>query len=306
MSGPPEPLKRTTARWYNKRRRVHGLDGEWTDRWDKTLAHRGEMTQFRYGTDTPSTWRGRFQVCLICTRQSGAIAVDVDYPDEYATTRTGRLIGRPHAFTTRGERYHVLIDARFVPAQDWPVQGPIAGGDIKSNGWIPVPGCVHFSGEIYRKASSPVMIVPAWPGLIEAMSADRADAHARGGGTPGGGAGGGHDGEIAAAVFGMILSGLRAGMAPDEHLKAAVYEQWLKVAVPRDPGWPFEPGDFDRHYGDERHGALAKALAIRSGEAAWMPGFLAWYSQEHARAGRQAASGRDARDTSGQDRRAER
>jgi hypothetical protein len=266
MTAPPEPLKPTTARWYNKRRRVPGLDGEPVDRWSKVLAHTGPLTQFGYNTDTPSTWQGRFQLCLICTRQSGAIAVDVDYPDQYATTRTGRLIGREAAFTTRGERYHVLIDARWVPEQDWPAQGPIAGGDIKSNGWIPVPGSEHYSGEIYQPTHNPPVIIPATLELTAAMRADRADADANGGRVPGGGNGGGHDGEIAAAVLGMILRGLRAGMAPDGRLKAAVYQQWREVAVPHDPDWPFEPADFERHYGDERHGALAKALAIVADE----------------------------------------
>ena len=176
MSGPLAP---TTARWKNSRRRVRDDRGQWTDKWRKVLAHTGSMEQFGYGTDTPSTWRGRFQVCQVCTWQSKAIAVDVDHEYEYASTRTTWLITPELAFTRRGKwNWHALIDARCVPASDWPGQGPIAGGDIKSNGFIPVPGSEHYSGDEYELARNPAVIVPATPELMAAILADRADADA--------------------------------------------------------------------------------------------------------------------------------
>jgi len=174
------PLMPTTARWKNKRRRVRDeLTGEWTDRWAKILAHKGPVTQFAYGTDTPSLWRGRFQRALMCTWVSKAVVVDVDVEQEFASTRTARLVGREQAFTTRGEfRYHVLVDGRWVPEQDWPGMGPIAGGDIKSAGFVPAPGSEHYSGDEYKLAYRPAVIVPATPELMAAIMADRADAEA--------------------------------------------------------------------------------------------------------------------------------
>jgi len=267
-------LAPTTARWYNKRRRRHNDHDGWTERWAKVLAHRGSYEQFAYGTDTPSTWNGRFQVCQICSIWSGAIGVDVDGP-AFASTRTARLITPELAFTRRAEHHwHALIDARCVPEQDWPIQGPICGGDIKSAGFIPVPNCWHYSGDLYELAHSPAVIVPATPELMAAIAADRADentrARAEGRYVSGGGGeydGRGHDSAIAGTVFGNILRGLT---------KAECYGQWLKVAVPADPSWPYEEEDFNRHYGDERHGALAKAIARRTAEAASMPEIMAW------------------------------
>jgi hypothetical protein len=273
------PLKPTTARWYNKRRRVRDYHGEWTDRWSKALAHTGPLSQFAYGTDTPSTWRGRFQLCLICTRGSGVIALDVDFEGQYQATRTARLIGREAAFTTRDERYHLVIDARWVPEQDWPKQGPIAGGDVKSNGWIPVPGSEHYSGEIYQPVRNPPVIVPAWPGLMAAMRADRADHEAaspsRGGhgGGHGSSGGHGHDDQLTALVYGATMQGLRAGLAiGDPQLQATVYAAWWQAAnPPRRPSDPYAPEDFGRFWCDRlRNKAAGEFAAERQAYASAM------------------------------------
>ena len=179
---PPDgsgPLKPTLARWYNKKRRRHDDHDGWTEWWVKSLAHTGPVTQFAYGTNTPSPWNGRFQKCQVCSIVSGAIAVDADGP-EFASTRTARFITPELAFTRRCEfHWHALIDSRLVPAQDWPGQGPIAGGDIKSAGWIPVPGSRHWTDDLYELAHDPAMIVPATPALMAAIIADRADEDAR-------------------------------------------------------------------------------------------------------------------------------
>jgi len=189
---PPDgyrPLLPTTARWKNKRRRVRDDRGEWSDRWAKILCHKGPVTQFGYGTDTPSDWTGRFQIALMCTWVSKAIVVDVDIEQYFASTRTARFVGRDQAFTQRGEfRYHILIDGRWVPEQDWPGMGPICGGDIKSAGFVPAPGSEHYGGDQYELAYRPAMIVPATPELMAAINADRADAEAaRAAGRPPGG-----------------------------------------------------------------------------------------------------------------------
>ena len=263
MTG-PEPLRPTTARWKNKRRRVRDDRGEWTDKWAKVLAHEGGYEQFRYGTHTETTWTGNsFQKAIICSPWSGVIAVDVDNETEYKTTRTGQLIGREHAISTRGRGYHILIDARGVPPGQWPfAQRPIAGADIKSCGFIPVPGSWHYSGELYEPVPG-ARVLAVTPELIGAILADQADLAASGGGSGGhggtGGHGGGHDGEVAASVLANVLRGLD---------KEQCYQEWLKVAIGRDPGDPFTRKDFERHYGDETRGALAKAAEIKAKEAA--------------------------------------
>jgi hypothetical protein len=260
-------LQLTTGWWRNRKRYARDIRGERTERWSKVLAHAGKYEQFRYGCNHPASTQasrgdGPDQRAIICCPGSGTIAVNVDVEELFMTTRTGQLIGREQALTTRGFGFHVFIDARTVPPEHWPKQGPIAGGDIKSNGFIPFPGCWHYSGDQYELADHGGgvrgMIVPATPELIAAINADRADhdrqRRAAGGSSSsnghGGGDGGGHDGELAGAVLSMILRGLD---------KEQCYTEWLKIAVPRDPDWAYERHDFERHYGDETRGALAKA-----------------------------------------------
>jgi hypothetical protein len=305
------PLKLTTARWRNRRRKVrdsfpdHNGPG-YSFKWSKVLAHSGTgiYGRFRYGEDHPSDWpfrggqdEGPLQKGLILCPASGMGGVDVDrengytepgsagrpanylndpqyrpgWPEYYVPgfldTRTAALIGRQHALTTRGpDHYHILLDCRAIPPQDWPRQRPIAGADIKTNGFIPVPGSWHYSGEQYEltdfgKHGRPGYVT-AWPELIEAIKADQDDlararraGGAQGGG--GGGDGGGHDGEIAGAVLSMVLRGLS---------REQCYAEWLKIATARNPSWQFDDGDFERHYGS----AVRKAEQIRADEwEAW-------------------------------------
>lgn len=259
------PLRLTFAQWRNRRRIVRGFHGEWDEKWSKVLAHTGSLDQFAYGTSTPSDWYpgargsdGPLQRCQINTPTTGTITIDVDDEAAFLATRTAQLTGRQDAISTRGDRFHILIDARAVPPGAWPVQGPIPGADIKANGWVPVPGSWHYSGEMYAPVIHPggwVRVVHGTPGLIAAIKTDReehraASEGASGGGHSGGGQGGGHDGEVAAKVMSMVLRGLT---------KEECYAEWLKIAIPHDPSWPFERDDFERHYGDETRGALAKA-----------------------------------------------
>jgi hypothetical protein len=266
-------------------------------KWSKVLAHDGPMTQFAYGSNTASNWQRPLQLALICTPGSGTIAVDVDYPDEFAQSRTGALLGRQHAFTTRGWGFHVVIDARFVPEQDWPRQGPIAGGDIKSNGWIPVPNSNHHSGDIYQPAYDPPLVIPAWPELIAAINADRSSHDAAsprtgssgGNGHGGGEHSGGHDDRLAAVVYGAAMDGLRAGLSiGDPRLEQAVKAAWWQAAnPPEDPGDPYTDESWPRFWCQRlRDKAVAAWSAERMAYDAWLA--------------------RGAGDTSGRDRRHQR
>jgi hypothetical protein len=271
-----EPLKWTTAQWRNATRRrrnptAHNPGDHLYDNHPvKELCHSGPLEQFAYGTYTPSDWRprGGFQRCIICTPVSGVIADDVDDPEAYAGTRTVQFIRFEHRISERGDHWHALIDCRPVPPSDWPVQGPIAGGDIKSNGWIPVPGCGHHSGMQYEPAWHPgrkLLIVTATPPMMAAINADLEDekqrrqpersAQARGNGGGGGGNGrpGGHDGWVAGQLMSIMLRG------GPQMTKEQARQEWLKIAIPQDPSWDYDPEtDFERHYGNEHRGALMK------------------------------------------------
>jgi hypothetical protein len=284
-----EPLKRTSARWLNKERRVRDDHGGWYAKYAKVLAHTGPYSQFAYGTDTPSDWpvpKRQLQTAMICSIGSRVIGADVDFLADFAGTRTGQLIGPGDALTRRNEdHFHIVIDARSVPDGDWPRQGPIPGADIKSNGFIPWPGSVHWSGDRYEPVvheNGKGRIVPATPELITAINADLADERARrkaewgssggGGGNGGGGNGNGHDGEVAATVLSNILRGLT---------KEQCYAEWLQVAIPHDPDDPFTYDDFERHYGDETTGAVAAARRIRE-EGRMPPEHAAFAAQAEA------------------------
>lgn len=273
------PLKLTRARWVNRRRPAKALDGTPSEKWAKVLAHTGTYEQFRYGEDHPSDWNGPLQVCIVGCPGTGVFFIDVDHLDGYLTTRTAQHIRREHAISTRGERFHVLVDARSVPADRWPKQGPIPGGDIKSNGFIPMPGSTHWTGEKYEpvlSADGLATVVAATPELLAAIEADQADAAStRPHGSSGsGGNGGGHDGEVAAQVLGWVRQALNAGLDPaDPAVKEQIHGLWLKIAVPRDPAWPFTREDFERHYAT----AVAKARATPEfGAVQVTPDAAAW------------------------------
>ncbi|HSR82675.1 MAG TPA: DUF5906 domain-containing protein, partial [Streptosporangiaceae bacterium] len=260
------PLRLTFARWHNKRV-VTGKDkdGFPVEKWVKKLAHTDSYAQFRYGTDTPSDWgRSDLQRCIICSRWSGMIAIDVDDEQAFMTrTRLGRIVGRQDAISTTrgGARFHILVDCRGVPPDLWPPsQGPVFGGDIKSCGFIPRPGSLHWSEELYEPVIHPgniTRILVATPELISAMTADRADCDAERRARANG-AGGGHDGELAAKVLGWVRQAMNVGQDPaGPEVREWIYARWLEIAIPRDPDWEFDRDDFERHY----RTAVQKALS---------------------------------------------
>lgn len=167
----------TTGRWYNK------LDEDGDYR--KAPAYKEGFTyaRFAYGSDTP----GEFlpgdgtpvQQSLICAKQTQLLVADVDYPENLAASATGQILSWSDAMSVRGSHFHIGVDMRGVPEQDWPTQGRTAWGDIKCNGFVAAPGSVHYSGEPYAATSaSPAdKLVKATPELLAALAADRT-AHA--------------------------------------------------------------------------------------------------------------------------------
>ena len=168
MTGQPPPggpLRLTLARWYNQPRDREHIGGVC----DKIIATTGPYDQYRYGTDNPAPLAvadderhpGGLQVCLIGSPWTGVFFIDVDSSAVHGTTRLAELVGPEHAASRRGDGFHVIVDARHISPDKWPTQGAYYGadglkaGDIKSMGFIPVPGSRHWTGELYQPVLHP-------------------------------------------------------------------------------------------------------------------------------------------------------
>lgn len=240
-----EPLFWTTARWCNRQ------DEE--GHWSKVLAHRGSYIQFAYGTDTPSWWnRPDLQWAIICSPQSGVIALDVDRPADFPGSHTSGYVTIADASTTRWDpkldqhRFHILVDMRAIPRWQWPGQSWTAWGDVKANGFVPWPGGWHYSGIQYEPARSTGLpyAIPATPALVAAINADIANRPPREGHGGGGGVSGqaDHDTERMKVVMNTLLDGC------DEE---ECYKRWA-AAPDHDATCSSSSGftdkDYDRHY----------------------------------------------------------
>ena len=179
-------------------------------------------------------------------------------------------MSRADACTVRDDHFHILVDARYVPRDSWPGQGragigPDAWGDIKSNGFVPAPGCTHHTGHPYAPAGRPA--VPATAGLMAALRADRASYVPPPGQGGTGGTGGGHDCDMMTAVMRWIL---------EDCDKDECYERWLaKAGAEEDPARPFGDKDFDRHWRSASRYA-GEILAREERTRQWTDAVLAW------------------------------
>lgn len=258
------PLWWTTARWCNRQ--------DEQGHWSKVLAHKGSYTQFRYGTHTDSYWnRNDLQLAIICSKQSGVIAIDVDRPEAFDGSFTSRHISPDDACTTRfdpqlGEhRWHALVDMRAIPHYLWPGQSWTAWGDVKANGFVPWPGSVHHSGIRYESANYNGWphAVPATMELVAAIQADIINRPAREGNGTNGGTGGGHSGEMMGFVMKLAWDG-----KTDDEIQALF---WAKAVAEQDPAWPYSPDDFER-YLDTARSKVAELEAKQEQDRLWWDG----------------------------------
>jgi hypothetical protein len=97
------------------------------------------------------SWPKHVQVGLLTSRSGGIIAVDIDRPEEFEQWETEadfKTEDTAVSFSGRGGgAQHILYDARKLV--NWPTQGPIPGGEVKSNGFIAVAPSLHPSGRPY-------------------------------------------------------------------------------------------------------------------------------------------------------------
>ena len=111
-------------------------------------------------SDDIDLWADKWQVGFACSWMTGLVALDVDDPiaflewdiefPETLTVSSGRMGG-----------YHLYLDFRHlreaVSLDEWPVQGDIPGGTIKTAGFTGAPGSIHPNNKPYRVVSGPVV-----------------------------------------------------------------------------------------------------------------------------------------------------
>jgi hypothetical protein len=111
-------------------------------------------------SDDIDLWADKWQVGFACSWRTGLVALDVDDPiaflewdiefPETLTVSSGRMGG-----------YHLYLDFRHlravVPQDEWPVQGDIPGGTLKTAGFTGAPGSIHPNNKPYRVVSGPVV-----------------------------------------------------------------------------------------------------------------------------------------------------
>ena len=76
--------------------------------------------------------------------------------------------------TGREGGYHLYIDFSHlratVPVEEWPKQGDIPGGTLKSNGFVGAPGSRHPSGRLYRVISNERSVARGSLELLRALA----------------------------------------------------------------------------------------------------------------------------------------
>lgn len=186
----------TLAWWHNalmRFTRVVGGQRIETEEWRKHLSHGGKnwFNDAQYGAiyRGPASYGGRcanatlethdqhgpkgdgHQVAVVLSPSTHLLAIDVDDAAGYALSNTAELVTEANAVCRRGEGWHAYV---YVPEHLlylWPKQGPCGGWDVKSMGFVPLPGSVHHSGQPYEPADGEIII--ATEELLSALNEDR-------------------------------------------------------------------------------------------------------------------------------------
>ena len=124
----------------------------------KVFARRGKVSQYAYGTgyDT-SLWRPGWQKGYVCSWWSGRIVMDRDADGfEELLERLGIPPSPVRVNTGRPGGYQLHYNGRGLAWEDWPAQRPLYApdgthvGDLKTCGFVPVPGSRHPDGGFYQ------------------------------------------------------------------------------------------------------------------------------------------------------------
>jgi Bifunctional DNA primase/polymerase, N-terminal len=103
-------------------------------------------------------WARRWQVGFACSWRTGLIVLDIDDPAEFDDWAISHEVPETvRVATGREGGYHLYLDCRHlrstIPLEEWPRQGDIPGGTLKTNGFVGAPGSRHPSGRQYRVMS---------------------------------------------------------------------------------------------------------------------------------------------------------
>jgi hypothetical protein len=260
----PDGFSLTLAWWHNAqvtRRRLVGGRRVDASAWFKHLSHGRPFAEFSAGQiephpqgyggrcanatveghDTHGPWGDGHQVAVICAPHTRVVAVDVDDPAAFAAAALAGHVALNQAASRRGAGWHALV---YVPPElldRFPTQGPIPGGDLKANGFVPLPGSVHWSGEAYAPVPGSGLVV-ATADLLAAAAADRQAAHAASRAAAQGNGSSAAEGDEP-ALFAYCGQLVAAG-----HTRAEAWRLWLAraEALPaRVAGWPWSEADED-------------------------------------------------------------
>lgn len=259
-------LQLTLAWWHNAftERGKRDQYGERLARFIKVLSHSGELAQFRYGSNEPEPQpclskkhshipgRSQHQRAIILTPETRFFAIDVDDPSLFYGTATSRLVSRHGAASTRGDGYHVLAHVPDELMHSWPSQCSIPGADVKSNGWVPLPGSVHYSGELYKPnvRDGNLVTIEATAELLAAIRTDRQKATS---GTSEGGACDAADGQQGELLKRLMREAIECRWQEED--KAEAREWYAAQALGMPATKPADPWDedgaeeaFNRHW----------------------------------------------------------
>ena len=123
--------------------------------------------------DDIDLWASRWQAGFACSWRTGLVVLDVDSPLEFDEWDIG-VPDTVRVATGREGGYHLYIDFSHlratVPVEEWPKQGDIPGGTLKSNGFVGAPGSRHPSGRLYRVISNERAVARGSLELLRALA----------------------------------------------------------------------------------------------------------------------------------------
>jgi hypothetical protein len=136
--------------------------------------------EFRITHEDINYWLATWRCGLTTSKASGIIALDIDEPEKFQAWLDKLGIQFPktaQSQTGRTGGYHLVFDARGLADEDWPVQGNIPGGQVKSNGFIAEEPSFHPNGKQYSWKS--YYIKPMGDDLLNAIREHRGSARPR-------------------------------------------------------------------------------------------------------------------------------
>jgi hypothetical protein len=217
---------------------------------------------------------------LICSAESLLLVIECDNLDEWDTSITRDAV--PTVRSRRGYHYYFAVPPHLT--DQLPTDGPIAGGDVQTKGFVPAPGTLHPSGVRYELVASKINIADETLLYLLRKNRERVKAehvrhyreHGGDGEWQGNGGVNGQDDYLAQTVTWKAVAQGKS--------EAEVREIWMQeaAALPlKDADDPFTEDDFQRHY----QGAVRnfKEIEKRKADAKYVDSsIMAWASSPGA------------------------